>query len=60
VPDFSVPPVESPNPGDTTQNTTQQLGQTVGGVNPQLGQGVTDTGQALSEIVRGLPGAPPK
>jgi hypothetical protein len=53
----SVPavPVDPEDVGNTTQNLTQQVGGTVGGVNPQLGQGVTDTGKALSEIVKGLP-----
>jgi hypothetical protein len=42
--------------GDTTQGLTDGLGQTVGGVNPELGKTVTDTGEALSDLVRGLGG----
>ncbi len=40
--------------GDTTQGVTDGLGQTVGGVNPDLGKTVTDTGEALSDLVRGV------
>jgi len=40
--------------GNTTQGVTDKLGQTVGGVNPELGKPVTDTGKALSDLVRGL------
>jgi hypothetical protein len=40
---------------DTTEGVTRSLGATVGGVNPQLGNTVTETGQALSDIVRDLP-----
>ena len=39
--------------GNTTQGVTDGLGETVGGVNPELGQTVTDTGKALSDIVKG-------
>jgi hypothetical protein len=39
----------------TTEGVTRSLGDTVGGVNPQLGNAVSDTGQALSDIVRNLP-----
>jgi hypothetical protein len=40
---------------DGTEQITNDLGQTVGGVNPQLGNTVSETGQALSDIVRDLP-----
>jgi hypothetical protein len=40
---------------DLADRATGQLGQTVGGVNPQLGNTVSETGQALSDIVRDLP-----
>lgn len=42
--------------GDTTQGLTDGLDQTVSGVNPELGKTVTDTGQALSDLVSGLGG----
>jgi hypothetical protein len=49
------PPVNGNTLGNTIQNTTDQIGGPVGEVSPQLGQGVTDTGKALGEIVQGLP-----
>lgn len=42
--------------GDTSQGLTDNLGGTVGGVSPELGKTVTDTGEALSDLVRGLEG----
>ena len=42
--------------GDTTQGVTDGLGKSVGGVNPDLGKTVTDTGKALSDLVRGVGG----
>jgi hypothetical protein len=56
VPGVSAPPPVNGNTlGNTIENTTDQIGGPVGEVSPQLGQGVTDTGQALGEIVQGLP-----
>jgi hypothetical protein len=52
-----APAVSMPSAGDlsnTTQDTTHQAGEAVGQVNPQLGQGLDDTGHALGEIVTGL------
>ena len=40
---------------DSTEQVTKDVGNTVGQVNPQLGDAVSDTGQALSDIVRDLP-----
>ena len=44
--------------GGTTEGLTDGLGRTVGGLNPELGQAVTDTGKALSDLVQGLDGQP--
>jgi hypothetical protein len=40
---------------DGTEQITNDLGEAVGGVNPELGNTVSETGQALSDIVRDLP-----
>jgi hypothetical protein len=40
--------------GDTTEGLTGDLGGTVGEVNPQLGQGISDTGESVSDLVRDL------
>jgi hypothetical protein len=40
---------------DTTRQITQDTGQLLNGISPELGQTVTDTGDALSDAVEGLP-----
>jgi hypothetical protein len=40
--------------GDATQGLTDDLGNRVGAVNPQLGQTVTETGRILADLLRGL------
>jgi hypothetical protein len=42
--------------GGTVEQVTGDTGNAVGQVNPDLGKNVSDTGKALSEIVKGLPG----
>lgn len=44
--------------GGTTEALTVGVGRTVGGLSPELGQTVTDTGKALSDLVQGLDGRP--
>jgi hypothetical protein len=62
----AVPPVDVGQVGNNlanrTHETTDQVGKTVSPVSPQLGNTVSDTGKALSDIVSGLPdvGPPPK
>jgi hypothetical protein len=54
-----LPPVDTGGPtdalADATEQTTRAAGDALGGVSPQAGNGVSDTGQALSDIVRDLP-----
>jgi hypothetical protein len=56
VPTPPVSPVTG-RVGGTTENLTNNAGQTVGGVNPGLGKTVSDTGKAVSDIVEGLGGS---
>ena len=59
VPEAGVPPVNPDKAVDgvsqTTRDTAKQVGDTVSTVSPTAGQAVTDTGEALSEIVDSLP-----
>ena len=40
--------------GDATEGLTDDLGTRVGQLNPQLGQTLTDTGEILADLLRGL------
>jgi hypothetical protein len=55
----NLPPVDSGGVknslGNTTQGTTQNLGQTLKPVSPQLGDTVTNAGDTVSQTIRGLP-----
>ena len=59
VPDTGVPAIEPDRAvdgvSDTTRDVTKQVGDTVSTVSPPAGTVVTDTGEALSEIVDALP-----
>ena len=42
--------------GNTTKGVTDGAGKALGGATPQVGNTITDTGEALSDLVKGLDG----
>ena len=55
VPDTVDPTEVTDNLADSTEEATRGLGNSLGDANPDLGDAVTNTGGALSDIVRDLP-----